>query len=927
MPDFRLGAGAWARRPRFVKAAALLAGWIAMLGAGATFASGWPPFASDDSASVKRGASVSRLDSGAPSVLDNDFDLEGDPMVAVLTRQPRYGELEFNNDGTFLYRHDGRSEKDDEFRYRAFDGTSYSREAKVEIEILPGDPIPPQIVDQNDVSVEEDGFVDISLEDLVVVDPDSSYPRDFTLEVRDGDNYTRSGERVSPTADFNGTLFVPVRVFDGSAYSNLFDLNVEVSSVNDPPYVVMPIPDQEAVEGQNFALSLADHFGDVDSYEELRYAVSGLPGSGSLTVNSQSGVLSGTPVLADARDEPYSITAAAIDTDGQDARLSFRLTIRREDRADLAVVARILANPVLVGETAAWQIDIENRGPADLEEGELVGSWTTAGAAMSLSVPADCLVDGDGTPQPTLRCALPRLSPGSTLSIPVQGLQSEAGDNTLSATAVADDPVPGNNSAAVSAQVAGAFSAGPAQVLARSGSDIAVGDLDADGRVDLVVSGAELTVHFNTGDRRLEATGVVIGSGGSRVSLLDWNGDGIVDIAVAGPAASNASIYLGSSAGAFESPVSIDTGSGGDVVAIAAADVDQDGRDEALIAGSFGIRLARYADGNASAVESVMTTPVRDVGIADVNSDSYPDIASIRQDSGELNILANAGDGSFAAAGSYDVGAATCVTAEDLDRDGAADLVVAVGGGATTAPHTRMLMGDGSGTFQFGTALGASTASDLLTGDLSGDGVIDVVVVNATGVHQIYLGAAADYVLDAEQVVSYESRRGVVADINGDGSLDLMLSGEQVAGVELHANNGRGLLGPGDTEAPELTLQGDAVMEIPAGAEFVDPGATAVDDIDGDLTASIVISGTINTTVVGTQLITYTVSDRAANTSSVTRTIKVGVNAGTGGSGGGALSVATLVALLLLYCATNVVGRPFVTGESRTIRRRSVIGT
>jgi hypothetical protein len=139
----------------------------------------------------------------------------------------------------------------------------------------------------------------------------------------------------------------------------------------------------------------------------------------------------------------------------------------------------------------------------------------------------------------------------------------------------------------------------------------------------------------------------------------------------------------------------------------------------------------------------------------------------------------------------------------------------------------------------------------------------------------------------------------VLVDFNSDESLDLMLIGLDSA-LEVHANNGIGRLGPGDRVAPDLQLLGETIVTLPAGAVWVDPGATAVDDIDGDISEQITISGTLNTTAVGTQTLSYSVSDRAGNTSSATRTFKIGVNEGTGGEGGGAVSPLLLVLCLLI---------------------------
>ncbi len=75
------------------------------------------------------------LQDGALSVLDNDFDIEGDKLSALLARAPKEGFVELKADGTFSYTHNGNNKNKDEFSYRAFDGTAYSREARVRIDI------------------------------------------------------------------------------------------------------------------------------------------------------------------------------------------------------------------------------------------------------------------------------------------------------------------------------------------------------------------------------------------------------------------------------------------------------------------------------------------------------------------------------------------------------------------------------------------------------------------------------------------------------------------------------------------------------------------------------------------------------------------------------------------------------------------------
>ena len=80
-----------------------------------------------------------------------------------------------------------------------------------------------------------------------------------------------------------------------------------------------------------------------------------------------------------------------------------------------------------------------------------------------------------------------------------------------------------------------------------------------------------------------------------------------------------------------------------------------------------------------------------------------------------------------------------------------------------------------------------------------------------------------------------------------------------------------------DVGAPVITLLGDTTININIGGTFTDPGATAADDVDGDLTANIVVAGdAVNVNTAGTYIITYNVSDAAGNAATQrTRTVIV----------------------------------------------------
>lgn len=779
-------------------------------------ASGFRPLGRSDSITVFRGGEASVLDSGADSVLDNDFDIERDPLTAVIDREPKRGSLVLNPDGTFIYRHDGSDDDDDEFRYRAFDGTRYSRRVTVSIRI-------------------ED---------------------------------------------------VP----------------------NEPPRVVGEVDDQEAAEDAYFELALADNFTDPDPDDFLTFSANGLPKSGSLTIDPVSGVLSGTPVRGDVRSKPYDVTIRARDRFGASASLSFELRIIEDQRADIALDVRVVTNPVGVGETSRWELVVVNNGPSALDLGVLNASWATAGPALALTAPGGCTLSENDTSSPALSCNVSALAAGATATFPVEGVQADAGDNSLIGVVVADDPRLGNNSDLASAQVVAAFSEGPTQVIDFAGAGVDAGDLNADGEVDVVATGSETTVFFNNGNRALTTPGASLGagSGASAVALLDWNGDGHLDIAAGGVGDGATEVFVNDGAGAFTSAERLQ-GAVGSVQAVAGIDLDLNGQSQLVIAGSSGIIIAQ----NGAPASSLSNTGGIDIAVADIDLDGDQDIVAVRATDRTVDLYFNDGSGLSFSQAQLQAGSVGTVSVADLNGDGAPDLLLGRDGSDFQAPQHQVYYQQGSGEFSAGPSFGASPVAGLLSGDINDDGWNDIAAINQAGVHQVYLGSATgDLTLAPEQLVSTGMQQGVLVDFNSDESLDLVLAGFDAGALEIHANNGIGRLGLGDRAAPNLQLLGQTTITLAAGEAYIEPGATANDDIDGDLTDLIEISGTVNTTAVGTQTLTYRVADRAGNTSTAVRTIKIGVNEGTGGSGGGAISPALLLLLGLLAALRQAGRRP-----------------
>ena len=79
-----------------------------------------------------------------------------------------------------------------------------------------------------------------------------------------------------------------------------------------------------------------------------------------------------------------------------------------------------------------------------------------------------------------------------------------------------------------------------------------------------------------------------------------------------------------------------------------------------------------------------------------------------------------------------------------------------------------------------------------------------------------------------------------------------------------------------DSIAPVITLLGDATVSIEVGDTYIDAGATAKDNYDGDITSNIVTVSNVDTAIVGSYTVTYDVSDANENAAAtVTRTVNV----------------------------------------------------
>ena len=171
------------------------------------------------------------------------------------------------------------------------------------------------------------------------------------------------------------------------------------------------------------------------------------------------------------------------------------------------------------------------------------------------------------------------------------------------------------------------------------------------------------------------------------------------------------------------------------------------------------------------------------------------------------------------------------VAAADFNGDALPDLVFGRRDfDAAGMPSNPVYLNIGGGIFQSVAALGASPTIHLVTVDITLDGIIDIIVFNDTGAHQVYVGTGTGtFNLHPEQFASAGATRGILGSFSQDARIDVAVVG--LNGTELFFNDGLGNLGPGDIGLPVIQLLGNASITLTVEDLYTDAGATATDSI------------------------------------------------------------------------------------------------
>jgi hypothetical protein len=193
----------------------------------------------------------------------------------------------------------------------------------------------PVIDGQSDLTIDAGQDITLTLDDLEVTDPDSTYPDDFTLSVATGSNYTLEGAAtITADDDFSGEMSVSVSVNDGTDDSNSYSFTITVNSVNTDP---VANNDSETVEQDSSAtlIDVLSNDSDADddalsltsfsytgdstvsiSNDQIRYQPeAGLFGTETLSYTISDGTSTDTATLTITINQTTSSTSTTSSTD------------------------------------------------------------------------------------------------------------------------------------------------------------------------------------------------------------------------------------------------------------------------------------------------------------------------------------------------------------------------------------------------------------------------------------------------------------------------------------------------------------------------------------------------------------------------------------------------------------------------------------
>ena len=338
----------------------------------------------------------------------------------------------------------------------------------------------------------------------------------------------------------------------------------------------------------------------------------------------------------------------------------------------------------------------------------------------------------------------------------------------------------------------------------RSPWAIAAADLNKDGKLDLVVTNdtsgnfrSTVSVLLGNGDGTFQAAAAYkVGPAPTSVAIGDFNHDGKLDLAVASATGNPTgygmvTVLLGNGDGTFQAGVNYSAGHAPWYVVT--ADFNLDGKLDLAVAnpgaGGKGYVAVLLGNGDGSFQKPMKYNAGGEptgLAVGDFNGDGNLDLAAADNCScqrGAVSVLLGKGNGTFQPAVSYALSSRSGFLASgDLNGDGKLDLVAV----QSTSDAVSVLLGNGDGTFQPAKYYSVDRGpSAVAISDLNGDGILDLATANETSGDVSVLVGNADGTFQAASNFAIGGAPlplGIaVGDLNGDKKIDLAVA--DLAGI------------------------------------------------------------------------------------------------------------------------------------------------
>ncbi|MBL8994561.1 MAG: VCBS repeat-containing protein [Spirochaetia bacterium] len=327
-----------------------------------------------------------------------------------------------------------------------------------------------------------------------------------------------------------------------------------------------------------------------------------------------------------------------------------------------------------------------------------------------------------------------------------------------------------------------------------SAPSLALGDIDGDGDPDLVMTGFDgssrnLRTYLNNGSGSFTLAQVLTPNlGSSSIALGDLDGDGDLDLVVTGDNGSTKFFLslFNDGSGAFSQVQSFTPGLTSSGIAL--GDLDGDGDLDLVVTGDDGTaKQSKVFKNNGSGIFSLFQTLspgvfTSSIALGDLDGDNDLDLVLTGDDGGanHFKIFTNNGSGSFTLLQSLATGLNTSsIALGDLDKDGDLDLVVTGYDGA--ASHFESYKNNGSGTFTLSQTITSGVSiSSVVLGDLDNDGDLDIAMTGSQPPPQFSTyrnNGSGVFTLGQNLSPTVNGSCLVLGDLDGDTDLDLVMTG------------------------------------------------------------------------------------------------------------------------------------------------------